>query len=35
MALKLDIVKAYDRVEWVFLEKVMLCMGFDLKWCNG
>ena len=32
MAVKLDISKAYDRVEWTFLQKVMLKLGLDEKW---
>lgn len=31
MAFKLDMSNAYDRVEWCFMEKVILKMGF----CDG
>ena len=31
MALKLDISKAYDQVEWEFLEKIMHHLGLDEK----
>ena len=31
-AMKVDVVKAYDHVEWVFLERVMLIMVFDARW---
>jgi hypothetical protein len=33
-ALKLDINKAYNRVEWNFLEKMMRCLGFDYQWIS-
>ena len=26
--------KAYDRVEWIFLEKIMLRMGFYEHWVD-
>ena len=34
MAIKIDMSKAYDRVEWVFLKKVMDKIGFNEKWIN-
>ena len=30
-AVKLDMHKAYDRVEWNFLERIMIKLGFD-RW---
>ena len=32
LGLKLDISKAYDRVKWAFLEKIMYNLGFPKAW---
>ena len=34
MVVKLDINKAYDQVECDCLEKIILKMGFQVKWVN-
>ncbi|XP_058734150.1 uncharacterized protein LOC131605869 [Vicia villosa] len=34
LALKIDISKAYDRVDWGFLRGILLCMGFHEKWIH-
>jgi len=34
MAIKTDMSKAYDRVEWNFLEELFSRLGFDSKWID-
>ena len=34
MAIKLDMSKAYDRVEWKFVREIMLRMGFVQNWVD-
>ncbi|XP_019158886.1 PREDICTED: uncharacterized protein LOC109155714 [Ipomoea nil] len=33
-ALKLDMAKAYDRMEWRFVKRMLLGLGFDARWVD-
>ena len=34
MAIKLDMSKAYDQVEWAYLEAIMRRLGFQERWIS-
>lgn len=34
VTMKIEISKAYDRVDWGYMEVVLLKMGFDRRWVN-
>lgn len=34
LAMKLDMYKAYDYLEWDFISKIMLAFGFDRRWVD-
>lgn len=34
MAIKVDMSKVYNRIEWIFLQVVLSQMGFHLQWIN-
>lgn len=34
MAVKLDMIKAYERVEWQLIKEMLIRIGFDLAWIS-
>lgn len=34
MGIKIDMAKAFDRVDWIFLNTIMKKMGFNDQWCK-
>ena len=34
MAFKIDISKAYDKIDWGFLKWIVLKLGFDSRWVD-
>ena len=32
LAIKTDMSKAYDRIEWTFVQRILLKMGFSIDW---
>ena len=35
MIMQLDVAKAYDKVNWIYIKKVLIAFGFDHNWVNG